>query len=95
MSSYHFEEDFQGKDLFLFDTESKNNNPFLIGKDIHGPYKKNRSEKFLFVKESISSEKQTDLILEKSTHNLFAEGPEHTFIFENVLTFLNENSTIS
>ena len=52
-------------------------------------------ENYHIVKDSISSEKQTDLILKKSTHNLFAEGPEQTFIFENVLTFLNENSTIS
>ena len=50
---------------------------------------------YYIVKNSISAEKQTDLILEKSTHNLFAEGPEQTFIFENVLSFLNENSTIS
>ena len=52
-------------------------------------------DNYHIVKDSISSKKQTDLILEKSTHNLFAEGPKQTFIFENVLTFLNENSTIS
>ena len=52
-------------------------------------------DNYHIVKDSISSNKQTDLILEKNTHNLFAEGPKQTFIFENVLTFLNENSTIS
>ena len=51
-------------------------------------------ENYHIVKNSISSEKQTDLILEKSTHNLFAEGIEQAFIFENILTFLNENSSI-
>ena len=52
-------------------------------------------DNYHIVKDSISSEKQTDLILEKSTHNLFAEGPEQIFIFENVLIFLNKNSIIS
>ena len=52
-------------------------------------------DNYHIVKDSISSEKQTNLILEESTHNLFAKGPEQTFIFKNVLTFLNENSTIS
>ena len=51
-------------------------------------------ENYHIVKDSISSKKQTDLILEASTHNLFVGGQEQTFIFENVLTFLNENSTI-
>tara|TARA_B110000495_G_C23006433_1_gene594603 strand:+ start:182 stop:949 length:768 start_codon:yes stop_codon:yes gene_type:complete len=51
-------------------------------------------ENYHIVKNSISSEKQTDLILEKSTHNLFAEGIEQAFIFENILTFLNEHSSI-
>ena len=51
-------------------------------------------DNYHIVKDSISSEKQTNLILEKSTHNLFSEGPEQAFIFENVLSFLNENSTI-
>ena len=52
-------------------------------------------ENFHIVKNSISSEKQTDLILEKATHNLFSEGIEQIFIFENILTFLNKNSSIS
>jgi carboxylesterase len=51
-------------------------------------------DNYHIIKNSISSEEQTDLILEKSTHNLFAEGIEQSFIFENVLTFLNENSSI-
>ena len=51
-------------------------------------------ENYHIVKNNISSEKQTDLILEKSTHNLFAEGIEQAFIFENILTFLNEHSSI-
>ena len=52
-------------------------------------------ENYYIVKDSISSEKQTDLLLETSTHNLFVGGSEQTLIFENVLTFLNENSIIS
>ena len=52
-------------------------------------------ENFHIVKDSISSEKQSDLILEKATHNLFSDGVEQTLIFENILTFLNENSSIS
>jgi len=51
-------------------------------------------ENYYIVKDSISSEIQTDLILETSTHNLFVGGPEQTLIFENVFTFLNKNSTI-
>lgn len=51
-------------------------------------------ENYHIVKESISSEEQTDLILEASTHNLFVGGKEQLFIFENILTFLNKNSTV-
>jgi len=51
-------------------------------------------DNYYIVKNSISSEKKTDLILKESTHNLFSESPEQIFVFENVLSFLNENSTI-
>jgi len=46
------------------------------------------------VKDAISSEIQTDLILKKSSHNLFTAGVEQTLIFENVLKFLNGNSSV-
>jgi carboxylesterase len=51
-------------------------------------------DNYHIVKNAISSEKQMDLILEKSTHNLFSTGPDQKFIFENVLTFLNTQSKI-
>ena len=47
------------------------------------------------LKKSIASKIQTDLILEKSTHNLFVKGPEQSLIFQNVLSFVNKNSIIS
>ena len=51
-------------------------------------------ENFNIVKSSISSIRQKDLILEDSIHNLFTKGPEQTYTFNSVLSFLNENSKI-
>ena len=51
-------------------------------------------ENFNIVKSSISSIRQKDLILEDSIHNLFTRGPEQTYTFNSVLSFLNENSKI-
>ncbi len=51
-------------------------------------------DNYHIIKKAISSDIQEDLILEKSTHNLFSTGSEQKFIFENVLSFLNENSKI-
>ncbi|MBC8312151.1 MAG: alpha/beta fold hydrolase [Candidatus Marinimicrobia bacterium] len=49
---------------------------------------------FEIIKNSISSSLKNELILENTNHCIFANGPEQPFIFENVLTFLNENSSI-
>ena len=49
-------------------------------------------DNFYIVKNEISSEKQKELILENSNHNLFANGPEQNYIFDNVVSFLNKNS---
>jgi carboxylesterase len=51
-------------------------------------------ENYHIVKKGISSKVSRDIILENSTHNLFATGPEQSMIFENVLTFLKENNSL-
>ena len=51
-------------------------------------------ENYHIVKNNISSKKQIDLILEKSSHSLFAQGIEQAFIFDSIITFMNENSSV-
>ena len=52
-------------------------------------------ENFHIIKGLISSEVKNELLLENTQHCVFVDGPEQKFIFENVLTFLNENSSVS
>ena len=51
-------------------------------------------DNYHIVKNNISSKKQIDLILEKSSHSLFAQGIEQAFIFDSIITFMNENSSV-
>ena len=51
-------------------------------------------DNYHIVNNSISSIEKKTLIVEKSIHNLFAEGPEQDIIFKGVLEFLEQNSNI-
>lgn len=51
-------------------------------------------ENYHIIKNSISSKIQNELFLENTNHCVFISGSEQTYIFENVLSFLNENSSI-